>query len=131
MDHSKGFVCEDWFVIFSDSSYKSWIINRLKPGFSHCYLMKKTEHGNFWQVVNPRLSFLEVKQVLVSEYPHPRLYAGPDSVILPVRTNIHMGTFVGTFCVLNCVSIVKAALGIKNMWVFTPWMLYKYILKRK
>jgi len=34
---------QDWYVVFADSGYKSTVLGWLRPGFKHCYAMRKTE----------------------------------------------------------------------------------------
>ena len=126
MDKS-GPLTVDWYVVFTESTYKSWFMNRLMPGFQHVYAMKKSAEGNFWYIVNPRVQYLQVSQELVASFPHPRVYAGPEAVILPVRAEIKAEGVRGHLCVFNCVEVVKGLLGIKKPFILTPWQLYKYL----
>ena len=120
---------QDWYVVFADSGYKSTVLGWLRPGFKHCYAMRKTEGGNFWQIVNPRNTHLEIRQELVSEYPYVRMYTGPDAVVLPVTAIIDTSRVRGHLCVFNCVEVVKSLLGIRSFWTWTPWMLCKYLMR--
>ena len=90
--------------------------------------MKKSPGGQFWIVINPLLPVLDCELLLVDDYPHPRLFADPEAVILPVKA-ITINKPRWTFCIFNCVEVVKALLGIKAFWVWTPWQLYKYLIK--
>jgi len=121
----------EWHIVFVESSYKNWIMNRLQPGFGHVYAMKKTEGGNFWFVVEPLRPYLRIDQVLVSEYPNPRSYAGPDSIIIPVRAKIDRTTTRGTLGIFTCVDVVKSLVGIRAGFVFTPYQLYNYLMRHK
>lgn len=118
----------DWFIIFTQSRCKMWLMKFLKKNFSHVYAAKKSPGGQFWIIVNPLLPFLSCELLLVDQYPHPRLFVENGAVILPVKAYIK-NEARWAFCVFNCVEVVKALLGIKSFWVFTPWQLYKYLTK--
>lgn len=117
----------EWYVVFTESGYSSRFMRLLRPGFRHCYAMKKTEGGNFWQIINPRLTYLDVGQVLVSRYPTVRDYAGEDAVILNIESSTEGSKPRGMLCWFNCVEVIKAVLGVKQFFVFTPWQLYNYL----
>jgi hypothetical protein len=118
-------VWEEWYVIFTDSELTHWLMPYLEPGFKHCYAIKLSEEGCFWIVVQPTSSATIVKIVPVSLYPHVRLLAGPDAVILPVRAKLDPDAYRGHFCWFTCTEVVKSLLGIKQFWCWTPWQLYK------
>lgn len=129
VDH-KATLTVDWFVIFGPSKYKKGIMRWIKPDFSHVYAMKKSPGGQFWIVINPLLALLDAEILLVDDYPHPRAYAGQDAVILPIRAVITQKPR-WSLCVFNCVEVVKALLGIRSFWTWTPWQLFKYLKKRE
>ena len=118
---------EDWFVVFTRSEYKKGVMRWIKRDFSHVYAMQKSPGGQFWVVVNPLLSHVDVELVVVDDYPHPRTWAGPAAVILPVRAKIKGDAVRWSVCVFNCVEVIKGLLGIKSFWTWTPWQLYKHI----
>ena len=120
----------DWFIIFTRSRYKFWALKWIEKDFSHVYAMKKSPGGQFWIVVNPLLACLDCELLCVEQYPHPRLFAGDGVIILPVRA-ITKDVPRWTFCVFNCVEVIKAILGIRAFWVWTPWQLYKYLTRGK
>lgn len=115
----------EWFVIFNESQLDHWLLKRLPKKFQHCYAMKKSDGGQFWVVVNPMSSHTSVTMELVDDYPHPRLYAGIDSVIVPIRVTVVTDRYRHTLCVFNCVEVVKSLLGICDFWLWTPHQLYK------
>lgn len=100
----------------------------LKPDFSHVYAMKKSPGGQFWIVINPLLACLESELLCVDQYPHPRSFAGIGAIVIPVRAIIKEKPR-WTLCVFNCVEVIKALLGIRAFWVWTPYQLYKYLIK--
>jgi hypothetical protein len=122
-----GSVTEEWYVIFTNPKYKNVLAPFLQEGFHHVFAMKKTEGGLMWQIINPMRSHIHVDIEAVDTYPHPRLYAGGDAIILPVKAKIDTLRFRGTLGVFNCVEVVKGLLGIKEFWIWTPYQLYKHL----
>ena len=120
----------EWFVIFTRSKKKTWFLKWLKKDFSHVYAMTLSPGKQFWIVVNPISAFLDYELLMVDKYPHPRLYAEQGAVILPVKAIIPEQER-WTLCIFNCVEVVKALLGIRAFWIFTPWQLYKHLTKRR
>ena len=79
-------------------------------------------------IVNPLASFLDLEFLHVDQYPTPRFFAEAGAIILPITAFIKNESR-WTFCVFNCVEVVKALLGVRAFWVFTPWQLYKHLTK--
>lgn len=115
----------DYYIVFTNSNYDHWLFRFLKPGYRHVYAMKKTEHGNFWQIINPKASHLSVHQELVSVYPTPEDYAEPGDVIVPVSKRIYWSDNKRPLGIYTCVEVIKSLLCIKKPWVFTPYQLYR------
>jgi len=120
---------EEWHIIFEEGSYRDWLINKLEPGYTHCYAVKLSEHGHFWMIVNPRMSHLQITQEPVNTYPTIRSYVGPDCTIITVKAIMSSTRPRGTLCWFNCVEVVKALIGVKSFWTLTPWQLYNYLIE--
>lgn len=118
---------EYWYVIFTGPKYINLLTPFLTDSFHHVYAMKKTEGEMMWQVINPMRSHIHVTLESIDVYPHPRVYAGDDAIILPVKAIIDTTRFRGTLGVFNCVEVIKGLLGIKEFWIWTPHQLYKYL----
>ena len=106
------------------------MVRRLKAPFQHVYAVKKTEGGHFWVKIDPKAAYTEVTTWAVSAYPHIRCLTTDDDIILPVTAVIRPKER-WTFCIINCVEIVKSLLGIRAFWVWTPRQLYDHILRGK
>lgn len=118
----------EWFVVWKKSNHRKGLFRYLKPGMSHVYAVRKSRGGAFWIIVDPLLSHITVDMIPVDKFPHIRLYAGEEAVILPVRAKINPAPRY-TLCIFNCVEVVKGLLGIRSFWTFTPWQLYKLLKK--
>ena len=120
-------VTEDWSIVFGNARGETILTPFLQDGFQHCYAMKRTEGGLMWHIVDCARSHLTVSLEPMDKYPHPRAYAGRDSVIIPVTAIIDVKQVRGTLGIFNCVEVVKAVLGIKETWIWTPYQLFKYL----
>lgn len=129
MDTGNNKITEEWFLVFSNSRGTNTLTPFLQDGFKHVYAMKKTDAGLMWIVVDCVASHLIVKLETVDKYPHPRVYAGEDAVILPVKARITPQSIRMTFGFISCVEIVKAVIGLKAGYIWTPYQLYKYLTR--
>jgi len=113
------------FIVFTKSKSKHWLFKFLDSEIQHVYVMRKSEGGQFWTIINPLFSHTRIETVLVDDYPHPRSYTCDDAVIVPVKVTIDTNKQRWTFCVFNCVEVVKSLLGIRSFWTWTPYQLFK------
>ena len=114
----------DWFIVFEHGDMPWRLAKLLQPGFRHCYAIRWD--GFNWIGFYPHLGFTEVEI----------LAAGPQHSVFDVVGDkysaiIHANAWqkVGkirqpwpTF--FTCVEQIKALLGIKAPFVFTPWQLF-------
>ena len=120
----------DWFIVFEHGDMPWKLAKLLKPGYRHCYAVRYDGHE--WIYFHPHLGHTDIRVMA----------APPGSTIFDVVSTgysaiIHIDTQqkVGkvrqawpTF--FTCVEQIKALLGIRAGFVFTPWKLYK-LLKGK
>ena len=118
---------EEYYVVFDTAHFDYWFSKRMKKGFTHCYAIKKSKGGYFWHIINPTRGSLELNLVPIEDYPTIRDCVGYGPTIVSVKAIIDTQRFRGTICLFNCVEVVKALLGIKDMWLWTPYQLYKYL----
>lgn len=118
-------------MIWTESKLDKWYMRFLYKPMSHVYAMKKSPGGNFWIIVNHAISGTRIMMESITEYPHPRVYAGINAVILKIETHIDNKKQQSWLCFFSCVDVVKSLLGIKNALVFTPYQLYKYLISQK
>lgn len=104
-----------------------WIFDRLKHGFSHCFVIVKRSNRS-------DMPFLIVEScsnnLFIEEIPRPdllQLLANNGATILQVPRN--EGTLGLRGCI-SCVSVAKHFLGVNN-WAITPYQLYKSFIKEK
>ena len=117
---------EEYYIVFTGSNHNNWMVRLLKSPFQHVYAIKLSPGGCFWTIIDPRATHTAVTTVPFGDFPHIRTMTNDLDVVLKVRVNIKRNER-WTFCVINCVEIVKSLLGIRAFWIFTPYQLYKYL----
>ena len=115
---------EHYYVIFRKTRLKHWVFKWLDSELQHVYAVKESPGGEFWIVIDGKNSVTQVNLLSKVDYPHIRCIE-PDSVILSIRAIIDPSSYRHTLCVFNCVEQVKALLGIRSFWCWTPYQLYK------
>ena len=123
-------VSENWHVVFINAENDNILTKYLQKGFQHVYAMRETDGGFLWQVIDPTQSHIHLSLVSTNDFPHPRLYAGADAVIIPVTVHISRKSKMARLCVFNCVEVIKGVLGIKDFFIHTPYQLYKYLINK-
>ncbi|MCA8929962.1 MAG: hypothetical protein KDC18_18025 [Alphaproteobacteria bacterium] len=110
-------------VVFSGQTDLAWQ-RLLCPGFRHCSLI--LEEGSDWLLVEPLATRLQVRRLgLASVDLQRRLTrAGLTVVETARRPPSDRPAPPGLW---TCVETVKRGLGIRALWVQTPWQLYRYL----
>lgn len=111
-----------------ESDLDHWVLKLLKPGFRHCMAIKKSRGGQYWCVVNPRATHIEVELEPVDLYPEPSDYFMEGATIVKyVQDKYEEGKSVHQLSILSCVCVLKGVLGIKDLLCVTPHQLYKRV----
>ena len=116
-----------YYVIFQGSDLKHWALNRLNPYFKHVQIACKSEGGYFWIVTNPMGG--NIFNDIFPADDSIRSYF-PDAVILETWSKPHPKP-KARWWHINCVEIAKKMLGIRSVFVLTPYQLYKFIKGNK
>lgn len=120
-------ISQTWYIVFEDTIKKHWYTRYLKKGFSHCYLMQKSDGGFFWNITNPVWSHVLTENRLVKTFPSPRDYAGEYATIVEYSPMIDPYNNVCILGINSCVDVIKRAIGLKIFLIFTPYQLFKYL----
>ena len=124
MIESESVACDCW-VIFTGSQKRNFILNNLDKCFKHVFLVKKSEGGTMWLILNPQGGNITFDAYPVSLAPNIRdLY--PDEVIIKTRSKTQKDIPLRIWHI-NCVEVVKRALGVKNWRIITPYQLFKHL----
>lgn len=105
------------YIIFQNSDMN--VLQFLKNGFRHCDIL--LENGIGIEITRNKISYKIVDINTIFDK------IKKDSIII-VEYNIK-NTEYSLLGVRTCVGICKEVLGIKDFFIFTPYQLYKKLLK--
>lgn len=120
-------IIEEWYICFKDAETKHWIQRLLQKGFEHCYAFKTSPGGQFYIVLDSSFSHLGVDLLAVNEENFNTLTNNSKFVKIIVTYDVTRTR--GGICHFNCVEVVKALIGVKGFFIFTPYQLYKRVIK--
>lgn len=115
------------WVVFSGQTDAPWL-QLLKPGFRHCFVL--LHDGDHWLSVDPMLNFTDVQvQPVAAGFDLPRWLEGRGHKVVsaPVDRSRVTPAFPAPF---TCVEAVKRVLGLRAPLAFTPWRLYRHLMKK-
>ena len=105
-----------------------WWLKVLKPEFRHVSVAIEDGAGGF-VFYNPMLSASEIVRVVGPEKIIREKMENTGFLVVPTKTR-EIPKKPLAIRPYNCVEGVKRALGINAPWVFTPWQLYKILVKK-
>ena len=119
--------CQQVWVVFSGQTDLSWL-KILKPGFRHCYVL--LNDGQRWTSVDPLSHLTEIAihhHVPVSfDLPDWLSRRGLKVVSASIRRDLKKPA---PFMAFTCVEAVKRLLGLHHRLIFTPWQLYRHLVR--
>lgn len=118
-------------VVFTEVERTHWWDRFLAPGFRHCYVLVWDEV--VWLYVDPAIGRTRVLILDQYEPRHPREWIhDPDATLIEARADLDDLRLrcPWIFGPITCVEGVKAVLGIRKFWLFTPLQLFRYLRRR-
>jgi hypothetical protein len=116
----------EWYVIFSETKLDHWIYKLVSREMGHVYAVRSLNDYQ-WLVVNPRVNIVETKILLKCQYPTIYDISGIGDKVVRVSVKPAMRPR-GTFNWFNCVEQVKALIGVRSFWTWTPKQLYEGLI---
>lgn len=105
-----------------------WWLRWLRPGFRHCFAA--VDDGAQWLTVDPLLHRLEVRASgLPSAFDLAAEYRRMDLVVLELAPP-EIALRAAPVGIFTCVETVKRLLGLRTLWVLTPWQLFRFLVRR-
>lgn len=115
-----------WVVFCKNTDI--WWLRFLKKGFRHCFLV--LNDGCNWITYDPTSAFTDiVVQKTPMDFDLPKWFSQRGDFVVP--TIIEKQKKIAPLSIFTCVEGVKRVLGIHNLWILTPYQLYKYLIKNK
>lgn len=122
----------DWYIVFEHGDMPYWWSKYLQSGFRHCWALRWD--GFNWIMINPKLghtdieilpygSFEDIENIRIdtncSVIIHAKVWRESVRIRSPWPTAI------------TCVEQIKALLGIRKWFLFTPYDLFNYLIRGK
>lgn len=115
-----------WLVCVNRNEFK--MLRILKKGFRHCFIV--LHDGAHWISIDPMSNQMEVIVHNVApdfDLPTWLQSRGHRTIEAPIAERINKSAPLMLF---TCVEACKRILGVRNIFILTPWQLYKHILKK-
>ena len=116
-----------WYVVFCDwttTRRAPWFIHWFtRPGFRHVFALRSTKLGTV--ILNPLLSSIFVEWVPFDVEACAIACRRRGWKVVRVENKTQKD--YGLRGLITCVSVIKAAIGLKRWWIVTPYQLYKYL----
>lgn len=116
-----------WLVCTNQTELKT--LRLFKKGFRHCFII--LHDGAHWISVDPLSNQMEVIVHNVEpDFDLPRWLEarGHKIASAPIAQRLNQAAPIMLF---TCVEACKRILGIRNIFILTPWQLYRHILNQK
>ncbi len=122
MPHKKA------WIVFTNQTDIRWL-RILKRGFRHCFIV--LHDGGRWVSIDPMANIMEILvHDLPEEFDLPDWLRGRGHHVMETQLAQNIKT-AAPIMLFTCVEACKRMLGIHNIFVFTPWQLYRHIKKKK
>ena len=124
-----------YYVVFRQGRHK--FAKRFKPTFGHAWILYRDEFywvkiEVFYGMIIPKILFpyTEVVDGKIEVCDLPTQLKQSNKVV-EIECEIKKKEALFRFGIVSCVGIIKHILGIKNWFIFSPYGLYKYLLKHR
>lgn len=107
-------------MVFHDHG-NHWLRPLLKEDFKHVFAVVQTD--DHWIMVDPRNGTPVIEVVAPATYDLARFYRAEGFAVVETERR-DVGPF-GPVMLSNCVGAVKAVIGLRAPFVFTPYQLYR------
>jgi len=118
----------DWYVVFEHGDMPYWWAKYLHPGIRHCYALRWD--GFNWIAFHPKLGHTDIEILSYGSYEDIQniLIDTDCSVIIHVKVWRESTRIRSPWpTAVTCVEQIKALLGIRKWFLFTPYQLFNYL----
>jgi len=120
-----------WYIVFCEADRRHWWDHlwRTPLGFSHCYALRWD--GWNWISINPGVYFTDIAILPGTHENALQEYLPAGATVVEVEAFRQKDRIRGRWWVgpMTCVEQIKALLGLPVGWLFTPWHLYRYLMR--
>jgi hypothetical protein len=120
-----------WYIVFCPVERRDWwdLVFHLKPSHGHVYALRWD--GFNWLLFNPHAGYTDIAIVAAADENALAQLVDPGATVLEVEAFRRVDRLRGRWWAgpMTCVEQVKALLGLSVGVIFTPWQLYRYLLR--
>jgi hypothetical protein len=122
----------DWYIVFEHGDMPWWWAKFLQSGFRHCWALRWD--GYNWIAINPKLGHTDIE--VLPYYNHKDIenirIDTECSVIIHAKVWRESKRIRASWpTVVTCVEQIKALLGIRRWFLFTPYQLFNHLIGGK
>lgn len=115
---------DEILVVFSDQT-DLWWLKFLRRGFRHCFILIR--FADMWISIDALAHKTEVMRIDIPDFVTLKQWLENQGEIV-IKYHITPTKFKPCWpSVFSCVESVKRIIGIRNLFILTPWQLYKFI----
>ena len=116
----------EWWLVYKNTDRPHVLTRWLKPGFQHVNAYRRD--GRVWVAFQPHGGFLDIHVLRTDAYPWAdEPYTAVQRVSVMREANyLRARFFVGP---ITCVEAIMGLLGMRALWVRTPWQLHEHVRK--
>lgn len=113
-------------VVFTDEGVH-WLAPVLKEGFRHVGVAIQSD--KYWVGIDPRMGTPAITVYAEAGFDIATYFRGLGHAV--VETEVSDTETRWPFALANCVGVVKAILGVRDLFVWTPFQLYRHLMGTK
>lgn len=115
------------WVVFSGQADLPWL-KIMKPGFRHCFVL--LNDGQSWSSLDPMLHHMDmcVHHHVSVDFDLPSWLESRGLLVVPAYMD-RTKKRPAPYALFSCVEVIKRILGIHTRFIFTPWQLYRHLMK--
>jgi len=117
------------WIVFQDETDLTFL-KILRRGFRHCFMMIQQEGR--WILIDPRANKTDIHLLPhPKDFNFPRYYTEQGKIVVKIPAGQKTPLRVLSPFPVSCVTTLKRVIGLHRFWIFTPYQLYKHLLKTK
>ena len=122
----------EWFIVFEHGDMPYWWAKYLHSGFRHCWALRWD--GFNWIAFDPKLGHTDIEILPYGNFEDIEIISKAMNLSVKIRAkvwrdSIRIRTPYPT--AVTCVEQIKALLGIRKWFLFTPYQLFNHLLGGK
>jgi len=118
----------EWFIIFEHGDMPYWWAKYLQSGFRHCWALRWD--GFNWIAFQPKLGHTDIEILPFGRYEDIEIISKDNNISAIIRAKVWRESkrIRSPYPVaITCVEQIKALLGVRQWYLFTPYQLFHYL----